>query len=44
MISTALLSLAVVLVAIGIHTNNILIVFLGGFTCGFYNSFINKKD
>ena len=42
MITSALLALAVGLVAMGVHTNDYLLIFLGGFTCGVYNSFIKK--
>ena len=44
MITAAMLSLAVGLIAIGVHTNNLLIVLLGGFTCGVYNGFIKKVE
>lgn len=43
MITSALLALAVGFVAIGVHTNNCLLILLGGFICGVYNSLINKK-
>lgn len=44
LITSALLALAVGFVAMGVHTNNLLIILLGGFICGVYNAVINKKD
>lgn len=43
-ITTALLCLAIGLMAIGVHINNLPFIFIGGFICGVYNTFINEKD
>jgi len=41
--TTMLLSVAILLIAIGIHIDNLILVGIGGFLVGIYNSMIQKR-
>jgi len=43
-ITTILLSLSIVFIAIGIHASNLIVVAVGGLFCGVYNGMLFKKD
>lgn len=43
-IMAGLLGLSIVLAAVGVHTNNLIIIAIGGFLCGIYNGMLFKKD
>lgn len=43
-IMAGLLSLSIVLAAVGVHTNNLIIIAIGGFFCGIYNAMLFEKD
>ena len=43
LITTTLLCVAIVLIALGIHASNLILCGIGGFCVGTYNSIINKK-
>lgn len=42
-IMISLLCLAIVFIAMGVHTNNLIIAGIGGLFCGIYNGMIIKK-
>ena len=42
-LTTILLDLAIALIALGIHINNFILVCIGGFLAGVYNSMMYKK-
>ena len=42
-LTTILLSIAITLISIGIHTNNLIFVGVGGGLAGVYNSMIQTK-
>ena len=41
--TTILLSVSIILIAIGIHIDNLILVGIGGFLVGIYNSMIQKR-
>lgn len=43
-LTTILLCTAIILISLGIHTNNFICVGIGGFIAGVYNAIMNKKD
>ena len=43
-LTTILLGLAIALITFGIHTNNFILVCIGGFLTGVYNTMMYKKD
>lgn len=43
-LTTILLSVAILLIAFGIHTNNLILLGIGGFLAGIYNAMIYKQD
>ena len=43
-LTTILLSAAIVLIAFGTHTNNIIITYIGGVLAGVYNVMIYKQE
>ena len=43
-LTTLLLCVAVLLIAFGIHTNNFILVGIGGSLAGAYNAMIYQKD
>lgn len=43
-LTSFLLSSAIILIAIAIHTNDFICGLIGGFLVGIYNAMINKRD
>ncbi len=43
-LTTLLLCVAIVLISLGTHTNNIIFLCIGGGLAGIYNSIIYKED
>jgi hypothetical protein len=44
-LTTILLGLAIALITLGIHTNNLILICIGGFLTGVYNAMVYyKKD
>ena len=43
-LTTILLCAAIILIVLGIHTNNFILVGIGGFIVGVYNAMIYQKD
>ena len=43
-LTSVLLCFAIILTALGIHTNNFILVGIGGFIAGVYNAMIYQKD
>lgn len=43
-LTTILLGAAIILITLGIHTNNLILVCIGGFLTGVYNAMMYKKD
>ena len=43
-LTTILLCVTIILITFGIHTNNFILVGIGGFLTGVYNSMIHQKD
>lgn len=43
-LTTALLCVAIVLIALGIHTNSLILVGIGGALSGLYNAMMYKQD
>ena len=42
-VTTSLFCVAIVLISVGIHIDNLILCCVGGFIAGLYNSIINKK-
>lgn len=43
-LTTILLCAAIILITLGIHTNNFILVVIGGALAGVYNAMIYKQD
>lgn len=43
-LTTILLCVAIILITLGIHTNNFILAGIGGFIVGVYNAMIHKRD
>ena len=43
-LTTILLCAAIILLTLGIHTNNFILVGIGGFIVGVYNAMMYKRD
>lgn len=43
-LTSGLLSAAIILIAISIHTNDFIYACIGGFLVGIYNAMINNRD
>lgn len=43
-LTTILLGVAIILIAVAIHTNDAICACIGGFLVGIYNAIINKRD
>lgn len=43
-LTTILLCVAIILITLGIHTNNLILIGIGGFLAGVYNAMMHKRD
>lgn len=43
-LTTILLCISIILITLGIHTNNFIPVVIGGFIVGTYNAMMHKRD
>ena len=43
-LTTILLCTAIILISLGVHTDNIIIIGIGGALAGVYNAMIHKQD
>ena len=43
-LTTILLCVAIILITLGIHTNNFILAGIGGFIVGVYNTIMHRQD